>query len=412
MTKREPNAVEQKDGGPSDVLQRETPRESETKGSAAGFLTVSQLNRRVKELIDGESGLHDVLVLGEFSNLKPAASGHLYPTLKDGTSEIQCVIWAGTVNQLSISPREGMKVFVLGDVGVYEQKGRYQLYVTDVKRFGIGDLYAQLEALKIKLKEEGLFARKRPLPQFPEVIGLVTSDGGAAVRDMIRILGRRFPVARIVLVPVMVQGAEAAEDIASGVHELNNLRDPRPDVIIVGRGGGSIEDLWAFNQEVVARAIFASEIPIVSGIGHETDFTIADFVADLRAATPSEAAEKVVPDKENLLRVLTQSQAALVIETTELLGNLEQGLDEKIVLLNQAMEEGLEFRLNRINHIAELLASLNPRKVLTRGYAVVRRNEETVNSIALLHPGDDVEITVIDGRAEARIRRVTKHEVT
>lgn len=384
---------------------------AQEESSATEYISVSELNHRVKELIDGQSGLHDLWVLGEFSNLKPYASGHLYPTLKDGTSEIQCVIWAGTLGRLSVRPEEGMSVLVRGDLGVYEQKGRYQLYVTDIKRFGVGELYAKLEALKIKLKQESLFARKRPLPRFPRVVGIATSDTGAAIRDMVRILSRRFPPVRILLVPVLVQGPGAAEDIAQGIEALNQLHDPQPDVIIVGRGGGSIEDLWAFNEEIVARAIFASEIPVVSGVGHETDFTISDFVADLRAATPSEAAEKVVPDKEAVLREIDQLRATTYAQATDLIQDCEQSLDEEVAQLTQAIEGTLSSRLNRVEQLAELLGSLDPRGVLKRGYAVVTQQGIRVTSVALLHPGDDVDILVIDGKAEAEIQKVIRQGV-
>jgi len=225
---------------------------------------------------------------------------------------------------------------------------------------------------------------------------------------MIRIIGRRFPIARMILVPVLVQGAEAAEDIAAGIQEMNRLREPRPDVMIVGRGGGSIEDLWAFNEEVVARAMFASDIPVISAVGHETDFTIADLVADLRAATPSEAAEKVVPDKEALLGQIDGTQEALSKMMTDAIQGLEQGLDDEALQLEGAMGELLVSGSRDIDHAAEMLESLGPRKVLRRGYAIVTREGETVSSVAVLHPKDNVEITVTDGKAGAEIHRVKR----
>jgi len=386
----------------------EDKKDAVEEAPAVKYLSVSQLNRSVKALINSEPGLQGVWVLGEFSNLRPVSSGHCYPTLKDEDSEIGCVIWARTLRQLSVRPEEGMKVLVYGDVDVYERKGRYQLVVRDVRRFGVGDLYARMEALKAKLKKEGLFDRKRPLPEFPRIVGLVTSDTGAAVQDMIRIIGRRFPIARMILVPVLVQGAEAAEDIAAGIQEMNGLREPRPDVMIVGRGGGSIEDLWAFNEEVVARAMFASDIPVISAVGHETDFTIADFVADLRAATPSEAAEKVVPDKEALLGQMDGTQEALFRMMTDAIQSLEQGLDDEALQLEGAMGELLVSGSRDIDHVAEMLESLGPRKVLKRGYAIVTREGETVSSVAVLHPRDNVEITVTDGKAGAEIQKVKR----
>ena len=387
---------------------REDQKDAVEEAPATKYLSVSQLNRSVKALINNEPGLSDIWVLGEFSNLKPVSSGHSYPTLKDEDSEIGCVIWARTLRQLSVRPEEGMKVLVYGDVDVYERKGRYQLVVRDVRKFGVGDLYARMEALKAKLKKEGLFDRKRPLPEFPRVVGLVTSDAGAAVQDMICIISRRFPLARMILVPVLVQGAEAAEDIAAGIQEMNGLQEPRPEVMIVGRGGGSIEDLWAFNEEVVARAIFASDIPVISAVGHETDFTIADFVADLRAATPSEAAEKAVPDKEALLGRMDSTREALFKMVTDTIQNLEQGLDDEALQLEGAMGEFLVSGSRHIDHAAEMLESLDPRKVLKRGYAIVTREGETVSSVAVLHPKDNVEIIVTDGKAGAEIRKVKR----
>jgi exodeoxyribonuclease VII large subunit len=279
-------------------------------------------------------------------------------------------------------------VLVRGTVRVYEAKGAYQLYVDDIREFGVGELYARFEALKKKLEQDGLFEQKRPLPPFPKIIGVVTSLSGAVIQDILRNLQGRYPPIRVIIIPVQVQGAAAADDVAAGIESVNQLVEPKPDLLIVGRGGGSIEDLWAFNEEVVARALFASRIPTISAVGHQTDFTIADFVADRRAATPTEAAVDAVPDLEELLEGLNGAQRSLVDEMGELL---------------EALEE-------RTEHAADLLTSLNPRRILQRGYSVVTKEGKSVGSVSGLREGDKIGIIMHDGSAAAKVSEVRTDE--
>jgi len=264
--------------------------------------TVTELTRRIKQVL--EAGFTSVVVVGEISNLKQHSSGHVYFTLKDENSQLSAVLWRSRVQHVAVMPRDGMKVIVSGRITVYEVRGTYQIDVASISPLGAGELQMAFERLKEKLAAEGLFQRdrKKPLPEYPERIGIVTSRTGAVLHDMVHVFRRRFPALTLVLVPVRVQGAGAAEEIARAVRDLNACGTV--DVIIVARGGGSLEDLWAFNEEVVARSIVSSRIPVVSAVGHEVDFTIADFVADLRAPTPSAAAEIVVKDRTAVLEIL------------------------------------------------------------------------------------------------------------
>ena len=348
------------------------------------YISVSDLNRVVKQTIDAKLALRSIWVVGELSNVRKNNSAHLFPRLKDDKAEIGLVIWGSVVEKLGPMIKDGAKVLVHGTVRVYEAKGAYQLYVDDIREFGVGELYARLEALKKKLREDGLFEQKRPLPPFPKVVGVVTSSSGAVIQDILRNLRKRYPPIRVIIVPVQVQGAAAAGDVAAGIELANQLNEPKPDLLIVGRGGGSIEDLWAFNEEVVARALFASRIPTISAVGHQSDFTIADLVADRRAATPTEAAVDAVPDAGELLEELNGAQRSLVEEMGELLGALEE----------------------RTEHAADLLTSLNPRRILQRGYSVVTKEGKSVGSISGLTVRDSIEIIMHDGSAAADISEV------
>ncbi|MBO5291012.1 MAG: exodeoxyribonuclease VII large subunit, partial [Clostridia bacterium] len=267
--------------------------------------SVAQLNNYVKSVLDNDENLNHLFVTGEISNYKPHYSGHMYMTIKDETASIKAVMFAGNASRLKFKPENGMKVIIFGTVSLFQRDGSYQLYINDMQPDGIGALNIAFEQLKKKLEAEGLFSNqyKKPIPKFPQKVGVVTSATGAAVQDIFNVLKRRYPVAEVVLRPCQVQGDGAANDIANAIKEFNKVKGA--DVLIVGRGGGSIEDLWAFNEEIVARAVFDSEIPVISAVGHETDVTICDFVADLRAPTPSAAAECAVPDcfelKANLL---------------------------------------------------------------------------------------------------------------
>ena len=272
--------------------------------------SVGELTRQIKDLLDGESSLQHIYVRGELSNYKIYPSGHHYFTIKDEEATLKAVMFRREASRLRFRPESGMKVIALGRITVYPRDGVYQLYVTELVPDGVGDLHAAFEQLKAKLAEEGLFDRshKKPLPPYPERIAVITSSAGAAVRDVIRVATKRFPVAKLIVMPVRVQGAEAPPEIVSALRYANRWKVA--DLIITGRGGGSIEDLWAFNDERVARAIYESEIPVISAVGHEPDVTIADFVADMRAATPSNGAELAVPDKSELLAGLLASRTA------------------------------------------------------------------------------------------------------
>ena len=352
------------------------------------YITVSELNRKVKQTIAGNATFQSLWVIGELSNVRKNVSPHLFPKLKDESSEIGLVIWGDLVERYGPIIREGAKVLVHGALRVYEPRGTYQLYVDEVREFGVGELYAKFEALKKKLKDEGLFEQKRELPRFPEVVGIVTSPTGAAVQDMIRNLLRRYPSVTVILSPAQVQGAGAAEDISAGIRTLNSLARPRPDVIIVGRGGGSLEDLWAFNEEVVARALFESSIPTISAVGHQTDFTISDFVADRRAATPTEAAVDAVPDQEALLDGLAEGQLAL----------------------NQAISSTLDTLEQHIAQSEDLLDSLNPTRILQRGYSVVTRESKHIMTIAQLKVGDSVSVFMKDGSFGADVTKLRRRK--
>jgi exodeoxyribonuclease VII large subunit len=275
-------------------------------------LSVKDLTRYIKMKLEGDSVLQDVWVRGELSNFTHHSSGHMYFTLKDADSRVKCIMFASNNQRLGFIPRDGSKVVARGNISVFERDGQYQMYVTHMQQDGIGNLYLAFEQLKKKLGEEGLFSpeRKRPIPKFPRTIGVVTSPTGAAVRDIVTTLQRRYPTASILLFPVLVQGAQAAPSIARAIEAMN--RHGEADVLIVGRGGGSLEELWAFNEEMVARSIFRSAIPVISAVGHETDFTIADFVADLRAATPTAAAELAVPHHLELRQHIVHLSQRLV----------------------------------------------------------------------------------------------------
>ncbi|HEU4342484.1 MAG TPA: exodeoxyribonuclease VII large subunit [Candidatus Binatia bacterium] len=391
---------------------------------AAGFLTVSELNQLVKGTLEGE--LNSLWVVGEISNFRVAPSGHYYFTLKDDKSQIAAVMFRRQGLGLPFVPENGMAVLCLGRVSLYTVRGDLQLYLDSMEPMGHGALYLAFEQLKKRLAEEGLFApqRKRPLPFLPESIGIVTSEKGAAIHDMARILTDRFPDRRIVVCPVRVQGKGAAEEIAAGITDL--ARAGNVDVVIVGRGGGSLEDLWAFNEEVVARAIFASPVPVLSAVGHEIDFTIADFVADQRAPTPTAAAEMVVPRKADLVVQLAgfQNQLSRAIEckieaAKDVLAGLlkrladpgrtlredQQRLDE----LSVDLLRGFQFRLrqlsDRLTRGAGRLDALSPLAVLERGYSLVHKlpEETMIKDAASLRTGDRLRITFGHGKSICRV---------
>jgi len=391
------------------------------------ILTVAQVTQYIKNLFAADSQLNKLRVSGEISNFKAHSSGHMYFTLKDAAASIRCVMFKSANGRLAFRPADGMKVVLSGRLSIYERDGLYQLYVESMAPEGVGSLFAAFEEMKKRLAAEGLFAPevKKPLPRFPERIGLVTSPTGAAIRDILATLSRRFPQAEVLVVPVLVQGTEAAAQIAGAINFFNGI--PDVDVLIIGRGGGSIEELWAFNEEVVARAIYRSRIPIVSAVGHETDFTIADFVADVRAATPTAAAEIIVPDQRELKQFLStaKSRMAAVMSARlehnrrylermasarefarpsqrfdqhrQILDNLASRLDSRLAYLLQGCTAKLDL-------LAGKLGALSPEAVLARGFAIcLDENGGVVRDAHCLAPDDLLRIRLHQGHAAARV---------
>ena len=383
--------------------------------------SVSQVNLFIKNLLDETPQLSGLLVRGELSNYKVYPSGHHYFTLKDSEGAMRCVMFRGAASKLRFRPENGMQVIVSGRVGVYPRDGAYQFYCTSLSADGIGDLYVAFEQLKEKLSREGLFdpAHKRPLPAYPQRIAIVTSGAGAAVHDMIRILRRRYPIARVLLLPVRVQGVEAPPEIVGAIRYANRWK--LADVLITGRGGGSMEDLWAFNDERVARAIYASEIPVISAVGHEPDVTIADFVADRRASTPSNAAEIAVPDMAELLQRLDSFRSRMAQGTLNGLERQERrlkALAEKRVLTDPlAFVQDKRLQLDYVQQklltaanaqwqeeqrrfaaLAAKLDALSPLKVLGRGYAMARTEDGAVlRTAAQVQSGDTIHLRLAQG---------------
>ena len=392
--------------------------------------SVSEVNQLIKSMLDGEPQLGEIFLRGEISNYKLYPSGHHYFTLKDAEGAIRCVMFKGQALRLRFRPENGMKVIAFGRITVFPRDGVYQLYCSDLTADGVGDLHIAFEQLKEKLYQEGLFdsAHKKPLPKYPQRIAIITSAAGAAVHDMIRILRRRYPLAKVLLLPVRVQGPEAPPEIVGAIRYANRYQVG--DVIITGRGGGSIEDLWAFNDERVARAIYGSEIPIISAVGHEPDVTIADFVADIRAATPSHAAEIAVPDQEELRERLLSLQGRMVQEEERRLGLLRTrltALSEKRVLrdpmaflqekrmildyVQRALADRggtiLSEPKRRLGALSAALDDMSPLAVLGRGYAIPQREDGSVlRSAADISAGDKLTVTMGDGAIDCRVEEV------
>lgn len=391
------------------------------------ILTISQINEYIRNMMDRDPLLAGVAVKGEISNYKVYPSGHHYFTLKDEGAALKCVMFRGNAIKLRFRPDNGMQVVAIGKISVYPRDGAYQLYCTGLILDGVGDLHAAFEQLKAKLAAEGLFdpAHKQPLPPYPKTIGIITSAAGAAVHDMLRILNKRYPIAKAVLLPVRVQGAEAPAEISAAIRYANHYK--LADLLIVGRGGGSIEDLWAFNDEQVAYAIYQSKIPVISAVGHEPDVTISDYVADLRAATPSNAAELAVPDQDALRQNMDSMVSTM---TTVLARQLKTNRQHLKILSNSPVLQSpydyfkqkdktlklLESRLlsaqNQIIHFhnksyltnTAKLDALSPLKVLTRGYAMVQSDDgQVVRSVTQVTPGENIHIKVSDGSVAATI---------
>ena len=395
------------------------------------ILSVSQVSRYLKELLETDEVLQDVWVRGEISGCKMYPSGHCYFTLKDAEAQLPCVFFKNArVRSAAPELRDGMAIAANGRISLYERDGKLQLYVEDVELIGEGALFLRFEQLKARLAAEGLFdaSRKRPIPPSPSVIGIVTSPQAAALRDMLRVIRTRYPLARVILSPALVQGAEAPAAIAEALDLLNEHGEA--EVVILGRGGGSIEELWAFNEEVVARAIARSRIPVISGVGHETDFTIADFVADYRASTPTAAAAAAVPDIAEwsahvleLQQQLTEFMEAFLgdqhgqLERTKRellrldpryqLERLQQRLDDTSALLQARMQHILSLRGERLRGLALRLRSLSPSLTIARGYAIVRRDADqtVITSEQQVRPDDELTIQVTDGHIHAIVRQ-------
>ncbi|MBR6725710.1 MAG: exodeoxyribonuclease VII large subunit [Clostridia bacterium] len=384
-------------------------------------LSVTQLNEYIKMLLDGSPILSDICVKGEISNFVNHRTGHFYFSLKDEGGVVRAVMFKGSAAKLKFVPENGMKVIARGRVSSFVRDGQYQLYCEGMEPDGIGALYVAYEQLKRKLEEEGLFseARKRPLPKIPTRVGIITSPTGAAVRDMINITGRRFPYAELVLYPSLVQGESAAKNLIAGVEYFNRTR--RVDVIIIGRGGGSIEDLWAFNDEMLARAVASSAIPVISAVGHETDFTICDFASDRRAPTPSAAAELAVPDTAELKRKINNVTARMELLLSKAIEirrtNLNQASQRRVLQSPAAVIDDKRMALlsldNRMTSAEKLIVSasrnrfvaltakleaLNPMSVVTRGYsAVFLEDGSLLKSVSQVSSGDKFSLRVSDG---------------
>ena len=389
--------------------------------------SVTQVNEHIRDLLEGDTALSALFVRGEISNYKAYPSGHHYFSLKDEGGSLRCVMFRREASTLRFRPQNGMKVLAFGRISAYPRDGQYQLYVSAIQADGVGDLHAAFEELKARLAEQGLFdpEHKKPIPKFPARIALVTSPVGAAVRDMIRILGARWPMARVFVVPCRVQGAEAPPEIAGAIRWVNEHR--LADLIITGRGGGSMEDLWCFNDEQVARAIYDSQIPVISAVGHEPDVTIADYVADLRAATPSNGAELAVPDQNEQYALLSHLGQRMAKAMDRQLKSSRQTLDrlgrsrmlqnpmswvedrhQTLDRYREGLAHGLTRNLSRSQArfagLAASLDALSPLKVLSRGYAIPKGPKGIVKSKGDVSPGDDLELRVSDGTISCAVK--------
>ena len=389
-------------------------------------ISVTELNEYIKNKISDDEFLNNVLVKGEISNFKHHYTGHMYFTIKDENSLIKCIMFKTYTSNLNFVPKDGMKVIVFGTVSVYERDGVYQIYCKDMKNDGMGDLYTKYNELKVKLEKEGLFDKKykKEIPLMPKIVGVLTSQTGSVIRDIINVSTRRNPNVNIKLLPIPVQGEGAGEKIAKAIKIMNDKKIS--DVIIVARGGGSIEDLWPFNEEVVARAIFNSKIPVISAVGHETDFTISDFVADLRAPTPSAAAELAVPEIKEIKNIINNYQ-----------NRYKQALKRKLELMKLKYEKIMQKRVfkdpiymvndrylildnlikrisdtenniilakkNKYLNIIEKLDALSPLKTLIRGYSITEKNGKIIKSSKELKENDDIKLRFVDGEVKAKV---------
>ena len=392
------------------------------------YITITQLNEYVKMRIDSDSNLKKIFLKGEISNFKNHTRGHLYFTLKDDTSRLSAVMFSSSAQYLKFVPEDGMNVLVEGRISCYPAQGTYQVYVDKMEMDGLGNLYIEFEKLKKKLQAEGLFSleHKRSIPKYPSKIGIVTASTGAAIKDILSTIKRRYPICETILFPSLVQGADAVPDI---VKQIQKAQEFDLDVLIVGRGGGSIEDLWAFNEEIVARAIYDSKVPVISAVGHEIDYTIADYVADLRAPTPTGAAEMAVPVlsdvknnidnykirlRENIIKTLKQSELRLEkIKDSFILSNplamyevKEEKLNNYITILNKYINEIL---INK-KHILKLdlnsLKLLNPINIMEKGYSLVKVEDKIIKDVKDLNKGDKIDIKLYKGEVVAEVKEI------
>ena len=396
-------------------------------------LDISEVNSYIKRILTNDPILYNLRVKGEISNFKVHSSGKVYLSLKDEKSNLNCIIFKSNYDK-SLNLDNGVKIIASGYISVYERDGAYQLYINEVEIEGIGNLYIEFNKLKEKLKKEGLFDTKykKEIPKMPRSIGVITSPTGAVIRDIINVTKRRFPKVDIKLYPVNVQGDKSASDICEGIEFFNRMENV--DTIIVGRGGGSLEELWSFNEEIVAREIFKSKIPIISAVGHETDFTICDFVSDMRAPTPSAAAEIATPDLSEIYYKLNTIKNRMnrslnnqVILDNEKLNNTFDKINnymknyivrDKVIQLDQIydkiklrLEQKLETSKEKLSKKAALLHNLSPLATISRGYSIVEKNGQVINSIEEVNITDDINITLKDGSLECNVNKINSKEV-
>lgn len=392
------------------------------------YLTISRLNEYIKMRIDSDANLKKVFLKGEISNFKNHTRGHLYFTLKDDESRLSAVMFSSSAQNLKFTPEDGMNVLVEGRISCYPAQGTYQIYVEKMEMDGLGNLYLEYEKLKKKLSEEGLFdeSHKKPIPKYPKKIGIVTASTGAAIKDILSTIKRRYPICETILFPALVQGSGAAPDVAK---QIDKAQDFDLDVLIVGRGGGSIEDLWAFNEEIVARAIYNSNVPVISAVGHEIDFTIADYVADLRAPTPTGAAEMAVPVlsdvknnidnykirlRENIIKTLKQSELRLEkIKDSFILSNplamyevKEQKLNNYVTVLNKYINELLINKKHLLKLDLNSLKLLNPVNIMEKGYSLVKVDGKIIKESNNLSLGDKIDIKLYKGEVVAEVKEI------
>lgn len=386
-------------------------------------VTVSQLNTYIKQMMDANPILTNIWIKGEVSNCKIHYTGHIYLTLKDEGGVLKAIMFKSSASKLKFVPENGMKVMARGRVSVFERDGCYQLYIEEMQPDGVGALYIAFEQLKSKLEAEGLFDAKykKKTPKFPERIGVVTATTGAAIRDIINVLSRRFPAAKVIIYPSLVQGPGAAEQIVNGISHFNKTNGA--DVLIVGRGGGSIEDLWPFNEEIVARAIFESKIPVISAVGHETDFTIADFVADMRAPTPSAAAELAVVSQFDIRERILSNKSRIMYSTNEFIkrrrmvlerlvpknpkpriDDLRMGLDSSLRCIIKEAYNIIQNKKSNLSSLISRLDALSPLSVLKRGYSIAKdKSGKPIKSVKDIKSGDDFILKLADGEKECRV---------